>query len=156
MLNEAMYVKPNGPDGLRTDALEYDGTPMQPAATTFLEDGHERRCEAADAMREGKDYVCGEKLSVTSQDGKNHAVTLAKRAARKAAKAVAAAVAAAAPQAEELAPTPEAQEQAEAEAERLTELEDEELEDLGEDDQEEVELEAALAGMAAVLADANP
>ena len=82
MLNEAMYVKPNGPDGLRTDALEYDGTPMQPAATTFLEDGHERRCEAADAMREGKYYVCGEKLSVTSQDGKNHAVTLAKRAVR--------------------------------------------------------------------------
>ena len=82
MLNETMYVKPNGPDGLRTDALEYDGTPMQPAATTFLEDGHERRCEAADAMREGKYYVCGEKLSVTSQDGKNHAVTLAKRAVR--------------------------------------------------------------------------
>ena len=54
---------------------------LRPAGT-FLEDGHERRCEAADAMREGKDYVCGEKLSVTSQDGKNHAVTLAKRAVR--------------------------------------------------------------------------
>lgn len=59
---------------------------------------------------------------------------------------MAAAVAAAAPQAEELAPTPEAQEQAEAEAERLTELEDEELEDLGEDDQEEVSLRPSPSG----------